>query len=295
MKILLPLITIGFSCLASCQETKVKPEQAKWEEVKKTWAGSAEITTYDLTQVRYGKAREGTAILVYVREPFLRDRQVKDESGRGDFNVLKLNFVREFKTGTYPYHTMTSIFHPLEYAANNKALKVTTSVQEWCGHTYMHTSRKDGFVQSRLNSYFENEEGETFKTESSVLLEDEIWTMLRLHPEQLPIGKVKVITGNLETRFSHSKQKVSIAEASWSKGSSDENSIYQIQYTDTGRTLAIETSKTVPYYIESWKETDKFGNVISSGKLKKRVEDIPYWNFSDEKKGPKLRKQLGLE
>jgi len=241
MKILLPLITsIGLSCLASCQENTVKPDQANWEEIKKSWSGAGELTSYDLKMNRYGVVREGTAVLVFVREPFLKDRQVKDESGRGDFQVLKMNFIREFKTGLYPYHTLTSVFLPLENKEGNQALKVTTSVQEWCGHTYMNTNRKNGSIQTELSSYFENEEGETFKTKSSVLLEDEIWTMIRLQPEQLPTGKVEMLAGNLTARLSHRKQKVHTAQASWQKGSSDENQVYQIQYSDSGRTLAIE-------------------------------------------------------
>jgi len=294
-KYLLPLITLGFSCLASCQETPVKPVAAHWGAVTKAWSGAAEISSYDLTQVRYGKAREGSAVLIYVREPFLRDRQVKDESGSGDFQVLKLNVLKEFKTGIYPYRAMTSIFHPLENSPENKALKVTTSIQEWCGHTYMHTSRKDKSIQIKLNSYFEKEEGETFKTKASVLLEDEVWTMLRVQPELLPTGKVEIIEGNLASRFSHSKQKVSSAQASWLKGSSDATRVYQIQFQDTGRSLSIETSKAVPYHIQGWQEIDRNGDLISAGKLKKRLENIPYWKFTDEEKGSKLRKQLGLK
>jgi len=293
MKILLPLLFVGISCLASCQESSVLPEKAQWEDVKKTWSGAAEISSYDLIQVRYGVERKGSAILVYVREPFLRDRQVKDESGKGSFEVLKLNTVKEFKTGAYPYHCMTSIFHPLESKAE-KALKVTTSVQEWCGHIYMHTSRKDGSVQTKLNSYFENEEGETFKTKDSVLLEDEVWTMLRLHPDQLPIGNVEMLVGDLTSRFRHEKQKVSLAKTEWKKGS-DKTSVYHIQYQDTGNSLAIEISSKLPYEIQGWKETDRSGNLISSGKLKKRVSNVPYWDFSDERSGAKLRKQLGLK
>ena len=295
MKILLPLLFVGISCLASCQEnSSVVPTKSSWEDVKKTWSGSAEISSYDLVQVRYGVERKGSAILVYVREPFLRDRQVKDESGRGNFEVLKLNSIKEFKTGAYPYHTMTSVFLPLENKTGTKALKVTTSVQEWCGHTYMHTSRKDGSVQTKLNSYFENEEGEVFKTKASVLLEDEVWTMLRTQPDQLPTGNVEMLVGNLTARFSHKKLKVSPAKAEWKKGS-DKTSIYHIQYQDTGSSLAIEISSKLPYEIQGWKETDRSGNLISSGKLKKRVSNVPYWNFSDDKSGAKLRKQLGLK
>ncbi|HEY6064603.1 MAG TPA: hypothetical protein VIY96_00515, partial [Thermoanaerobaculia bacterium] len=89
------------------------------------YQGKAELTRYKLDQARYGEMHPGEAVLIFVTEPFLPDRQVKLERGdpsRG-VTVLKLNFVRKFFTGMYPYSLMTSTFTPVE-PAGARALKV---------------------------------------------------------------------------------------------------------------------------------------------------------------------------
>ena len=72
------------------------------------YQGKAELTRYELRQARYGEIHSGEAVLIFVTEPFLPDRQVKLE--RADpskgVTVLKLNAVRKFFTGIYPYSLM---------------------------------------------------------------------------------------------------------------------------------------------------------------------------------------------
>ena len=67
--------------------------------------GKAELDGYRLTIERYGHARQGRAVAIYVTEPFSRSRHVKlDDPSRtpGDVvDVLKLNLVRDFQTGIY--------------------------------------------------------------------------------------------------------------------------------------------------------------------------------------------------
>ena len=301
MKLLTSIISFSLVCVASCEQskdsgsiTKNQPELTSWSETDKAWSGAAEISVYKLKQERYGKLIDGEAMLIYVREPFLKDKQVKDESGRGDFQVLKLNATREFKTGVYPYHILMSVFQPLENSVDNKALKVTTSIQDWCGHVFIQTNRMDGYLKTDVRSYFENEDGKTFKEKEDVLLEDEIWTSLRLQPTELPVGEVKIVPGSLASRFGRLKMVSTSAVTRWIEGESEDTVIYEVTYIDSGRTLAIEISIKSPYFIIGWKETGRAG-VLSSGKLKKRIDNIDYWNYSDEKKGIKLRKQLGLE
>ncbi|MGB2232526.1 MAG: septum formation inhibitor Maf, partial [Flavobacteriaceae bacterium] len=75
---------------------------------KKYWfAGAAEISSYTLTQSRYGELRSGDAVLIYVTEDFLPNTQVKaNNSGENTIKVLKLNATKNFKTGIYPYSIM---------------------------------------------------------------------------------------------------------------------------------------------------------------------------------------------
>jgi len=190
MKILsTTLLFFGLACISSCQSNdadpikSVQPEFATAAEIQKSWTGGAEISSYTLKQNRYGTLREGESILIYVKEPFLKDRQVKDESGRGNLQVLKLNATRNFRTGLYPYSVMTSVFHPLGEQTDSKALKVTTSIQDWCGHVFMQTNRRNGSMKTEIKSYFEQEEGGEFTENAEIFLEDEVnQPLLQLKP-----------------------------------------------------------------------------------------------------------------
>ena len=110
------------------------------------YQGKAELTRYELNQARYGEMHKGEAVLIFVTEPFLPDKQVKLE--RGDpskgVTVLKLNSVRKFFTGIYPYSLMTSTFMPVSFAATGRALKVASSSQEWCGQTFTQLNLRGG-------------------------------------------------------------------------------------------------------------------------------------------------------
>ena len=57
--------------------------------------GKAEIDGYRLTMDRYGEPRQGTAVAIYVTEPFSESRRVKvndpAQNPKDTFDVLKLN------------------------------------------------------------------------------------------------------------------------------------------------------------------------------------------------------------
>lgn len=102
--------------------------------------GKAEISSYKLKQGRYGEIHRGTASLIFVTEPFSPQRFVKPyQENKQSISVLKLNFVKKFNTGIYPYSMMTSTFLPID---STYSLKVSSSSQEWCGHTYMELKNK---------------------------------------------------------------------------------------------------------------------------------------------------------
>ena len=61
------------------------------------YQGRAEISSYTLTQARYGELRKGDAVLVFVTEPLSKSRQVKTDptpSNKEDVvSVLKLSLI----------------------------------------------------------------------------------------------------------------------------------------------------------------------------------------------------------
>ena len=79
-----------------------------WEQ----WGdGQAELNGYELVQPRYGEERRGVAVLVFVTETFTDADRVKSDGGHDDeYPVMKLNDMRDFQTGIYDYHAMTSSF-----------------------------------------------------------------------------------------------------------------------------------------------------------------------------------------
>ena len=85
------------------------------EQFKAHWFdGYAEISSYALSQSRYGENREGSVVLIYVTEDFLKKEQVKaNQKSKETVPVLKLNRIKKFLTGIYPYSIMNSSFSQL--------------------------------------------------------------------------------------------------------------------------------------------------------------------------------------
>ena len=95
--------------------------------------GRAEMCAYRVTWPRYGAEREGSALLILVKEPWAPDLDVKADTPRDDgFEVLKLNHVRDVRTGVYEYHQMASVFLDRQRGG---LVKMTTTSSEACGIT----------------------------------------------------------------------------------------------------------------------------------------------------------------
>lgn len=218
------------------------------------YQGKAELTRYELNQARYGEMHKGEAVLIFVTEPFLPDKQVKLE--RGDpskgVTVLKLNSVRKFFTGIYPYSLMTSTFTPVSFAATGRALKVASSSQEWCGQTFTQLNLRGGRYEGALRSYFEDEGDRAFGFDAAPL-EDEIWTRIRLAPETLPVGRIEIVPGLQYARLWHKEVRPEKAEATLR--SDGRENVYSLAYSAIPRKLSIRYEAAFPYKIVSWEET----------------------------------------
>ncbi|SFC19695.1 hypothetical protein SAMN04487891_10770 [Flagellimonas taeanensis] len=256
----------------------VHPKKPLSDEFKQYWyAGNAEITSYVLEQARYGELRDGHAVLIYVTEPFLPGKQVKaDGKSPDNISVLKLNLTKKFLTGIYPYSIMGSTFYPVH--DNQHAIKTSLSVQEWCGHVYSQINNRNNF-EFTSHSYFENEADQKMEMEKNIL-ENEIWTKIRINPESLPLGQLKIIPSLEFLRLYHKEPKAYAAEASMS--TKDGITTYSLAYPELERTLRINFADAFPHSIESWTEEtrDGFGTnakqLITSAK-KIRTLKTAYW------------------
>ncbi|MDT0607338.1 septum formation inhibitor Maf [Croceitalea rosinachiae] len=264
------------------------------QEFKKYWyAGNAEITSYKLEQARYGEVREGTSVLIYVTEPFLPEIQVKaDRSNSDNIPVLKLNATKNYLTGIYPYSIMSSTFYPVY--DNQHAIKTSLSIQEWCGHVYSQLNNREKF-EFTSHSYFEGEADKNL-TLDKAFLENEIWTKIRINPENLPIGEIQIVPSLEFFRVKH--QEIQALNAIASLETSNGTSTYTVDYGDGIRKVSINFTSAFPYTIESWSEEFKSGygsnsKLMTSKGIKLKSLKTPYWR-QNSNKDSFLRDSLGI-
>jgi len=257
------------------------------QEFKDYWyAGEAEITSYKLEQARYGEIRNGHAALIYVTEDFLPNIQVKaNNQNPENISVLKLNATKKFNTGIYPYSIMQSTFYPI--SKEQHALKITSSIQEWCGQTYTQLNNKSDF-EITSHSYFEGEADQNYRLEKTVL-ENELWTQLRLDPKSLPTGDLQIIPSLEFVSLKHIELKPYLANLTLNVNS------YIINYPELNRKLSINFNENAPFEILDWTESFKSGTEILTTTATKLVTiKSPYWNKKSSKDSV-LRKTLKLK
>ncbi len=297
------IISLVACAPSNSQETKSVAVEKPSDFNDYWYAGDAEITSYKLEQARYGEIHSGEAVLVFVTEPFSRSKQVKlddwRDAGEDNVSVMKLNMTKKFLTGIYPYSMMMSTFTPVSYDQYLDPFKVTTSSQEWCGHTWMQLNLDDENYRLRGFSYFESE-GDVDVTVPNVLLEDELWTRLKFGPGNLPTGEIEIFPSTFYLRLRHHESKPQMAVASkldvhTSEFSDDPHSIYILQYEN--RKLSIYYEQESPFTILGWEETylSGFGNPERLTTKAKRINTIKsaYWG-KNSNKDREIRKELGL-
>lgn len=264
------------------------------EEFKEYWYdGAAEITSYELIQERYGELRKGTAVTIFVTEDFIPKTQVKaDIASEENIPVLKLNAVKKFVTGIYPYSIMTSTFSPIN--KEEHALKVTNSVQEWCGQTYLQLNNRTDFELTG-HSYFASE-GDVETTLKKTWLEDELWNRIRINPEELPTGDVSIIPSFEFLRLRH---KEAMAYNGYAKlQQRDSLTSYSIEYPELQRSLVIYFNSTFPFEIEKWEETNASQSLdttsLKTSAVRLRRIESAYWQ-QNKNKDSVLRDSLELK
>lgn len=252
------------------------------------YAGEAEISSYTLKQDRYGEMHEGNAVLVFVTEPFSKSSNTKaDRPSAKDISVLKLNYTKKFNTGIYPYSMMTSTFFPVDNGKHS--LKISSSSQEWCGHTFMGLQNKKQFIVD-IDSYFEGESAENVKLQKETL-EDDLMSMIRINPEDISTGNQKMIPSFFYLRMKHIPLRAYDAQLTLSN-SAEEAKTLKLTYPELGRELSVTFEKEFPHKILSWTEMDKSTGLTTSANVLQTIKS-DYWNRHSNK-DLHLRTELGL-
>ncbi len=257
------------------------------------FAGKAELNRYTLQQAQYGALNPGEAVLIFVTEDFRTDTQVKSEEPPGSRStgrdksvpVMKTNMVKKFVTGIYDYSLFTSVFTPINNSSFPNTLKVSTSGQEWCGHSYLQLNYASNGYHVDGKSYFEKEAAETYDVEKT-MLEDELWNRIRLDPTKLPVGETRMIPGTISARLRHKRLDPLLVNAKLA----DYDGVlfpgkllksYTVQYPTDDRTLMIVFEQAFPHKIAGWEETYKSkDNLLTSRAVLTKTIQSDYWNHN---------------
>jgi hypothetical protein len=294
MRISFGFLLLVLIFLASCSRPQRK--EIDFEAWGKYWfQGKAEISSFDLTQYRYGEPRTGEAVLIFVTEEFSRKNHVKleqpDKTGSDKISVIKMNQTRDFVTGIYPYHMMLSVFTPTKEKSHSQ--KITASSQEWCGHTFtqLNLKNKDSY-QGKIFSYFEKEADDSFSFTGWT--EDELWNLIRINPNQIPIGSVNMIPSLFYQRFTHEEFKTEEAFIRILDISNNRSQL-DVTYSSGSRVLKIDFEKEFPYQIMAWEEsqTKADGTKEISKAKRKGLKIVDYWT-RNKVEDEFLRRELNL-
>lgn len=257
--------------------------------------GRAELSTYRIRTVRYGEPRQGELVLIYVTEPHDRRAWIKDDDATEPHRVevLKLNVSLKFMTGIYPYSVMTSVFSPVDDWGGSRfrPVKISTSVQEWCGNTHHELwPGTDGFRSLRL-SYFAGE-GERMSRTSApegTLYEDALLIQLRELDGPFAGGgnwEGRLVPSLWDVRRGHGRAEPLPATITREELRGGEGTRFTVRRGDEERHIDVE--KRYPHRILGWS--------TSAGDTVELVQSrrLAYWRLNDSG-GARFRAELGLD
>jgi hypothetical protein len=261
-----------------------QPRQGASSAFWSRWSdGNAELSGYRATINRYGEMRPAEVVLIYVTEPMNRQTWIKDDdaSPRDRVNVLKLNASLKFQTGVYPYSVLTSVFSPVERYRDEAfaPVKLSVSVQEWCGHVFHAVWPGDDRFTSQVMSYFasEGEAREEIPTPRGALYEDAL--LIQLRELDGPFAGGRDWRGSLvpalwATRRAHHPLRPVDATIARSQATLDGAPVtrFELRYADVTRTFDVEVA--LPHRVLAWRGSD--GEDVRLV----RTERLPYWRLN---------------
>lgn len=297
------IVLVAGWCLISCQPVvHIGPIVEKHRDFDQYWhQGKAEVTTYDLYQARYGEMRQGEAVIVFVTEDFSKDKQVKTDkpytAEAPTLPVLKMNMIKRFNTGIYSYSMMLTSFVAAGGMAPWQAIKIASSVSEWCGQVYAQLNLQDDHYRYVGHSYFESE-GEIDKHLNRHMTEDAVWNLIRINPAALiQSDSIMIIPSLFYSRLKHIELKPYRART-FNLSLDIGNKVYHIEYPDLHRSLYIEYEPEFPFAIVKWSEEYRDGTgdqarVLTTTAQRKKQIMTDYWT-KNKIQDDSLRLELDL-
>lgn len=256
--------------------------------------GRAELAGYDLVIPRYGEMRRGTAVAVFVTEPFSDSVRVKADPGRHPdsdvFQVMKLNLVHDFPTGIYDYNLMTSAFvalQPVRGLQPGEPAKISFSSQEWCGNVYQQLIVRPPWALLQLHSYFDGEADQQRNLEwrRGGIAEDTLMFWARgLGAPFLSAGEEKqapLLASLMTARLAHQPvewRSVRLSVAASTQTISVPAGTFQTEV----RAAAIEGGRTWTFYVETSEPRRIIKWSVSDGEQGELLgsERLSYWQMN---------------
>ncbi len=281
------VVFAGCTNAASPEQGAAPPPEARassafWER----WGdGRAELSGYAVRTQRYGEPRSAEVVLIYVTEPMDSRVWIKDD--RGDVpepfrvNALKLNRSLKFRTGLYPYSVMTSVFAPVEGLSAERfaPVKITLSVQEWCGHVYHAVRPAASGFEDEIRSYF-HDEGERVSrvpAPPGTLYEDALFIQLRELDGPFHGGgdwQGSLVPALWSSRKAHTALRPLPATIRRSAADRDGVPVTRFAVDYGSDTLTLEVERDAPRRILGWSASDgEEARLLGTARL-------PYWELN---------------
>lgn len=283
-----------------------------WEPGQKFWQhwsdGQAEVAGYELKTSRYGAPRAGSAVAIFVTEPFSESIRVKADPGAhppaDEFPVMKLNLVKDYQTGIYDYNEMLSVFVGLKPSGGRGAgsvAKLSFSAQEWCGHVYVQILPAGGALAITSHSYFDGQADQirSLPDEVAGFSEDSLllWARGAAGPAVEPGGRkaVRLLPSLFGTRGTVAKLQWKDAALTRAQGSSTMATPagrFEVQLSsleiDGQPAATVWTEAAAPHRIVRWKTAwGEEASLTGSARMK-------YWELNGPG-GEKELRRLGLK
>lgn len=262
--------------------------------------GQAEIAVYDLVQPRYGEERDGTAVLIFVTETFADGPRVKSDGGhRDEYPVLKLNEVRDFRTGLYDYNVMTSSFLRVDSGSPwGVPVKTSFSSQEWCGHVYEQLLPREAGIERTSHSYFDGEadRSDVLALPPRAVFADALPILVRgLVGQPGESIEVDLLDRHIDARFGHHDAVFHPATIRWGSPHATELTIGTVEVVDvavdreTGIDITFTVEAAPPHRLFAWEASDGERATLRT------VTRTPYWRQHSEADSPLRRTLLGID
>lgn len=217
--------------------------------------GKIEITKYELKEDSISVGEGSLAFSI---------DYVEGVNKTDSIQTLHSDFTGKIHQENYDYSAMTSTYLPLNLTIRPHVMKVINSVQEPTGNSFLALSQIPKYYEIIAKNTFKEKTKEHFVLERKNL-EDELWSKVRMNPDDLPTGDIEMIPSfaywqSVRKLPNIYEAKAELKDYTATEFTGKKLKIYTLDYPDLKRNLSIIFESEFPFEIVGWKR-------ISDGKV----------------------------